>query len=111
MGAVAQVASEVAVLYLGKLVEAGEAAKVIASAAHPYTKALIAAVPSVGGKILRSDARGEIGDPANPPNGCRFHPRCPIAVAACSTTVPALAPFEGRDVACMRVGEKAVAAG
>ena len=111
MGAVAQVASEIAVLYLGKVVEAGDAAKVIAAPAHPYTKALIAAVPSVGGKLLRSDARGEIGDPANPPSGCRFHPRCPIAVPVCSQTDPPLAPHAGRDVACIRVGETAAAAG
>lgn len=111
MGAVAQVASEIAVLYLGKVVEAGDAAKVIAAPAHPYTKALIAAVPSVGGKILRAETRGEIGDPANPPSGCRFHPRCPIAVPACSQTDPALAPHDGRDVACIRPGEAAVAAG
>jgi oligopeptide/dipeptide ABC transporter ATP-binding protein len=111
MGAVAQVASEIAVLYLGKVVEAGDAAKVISAPSHPYTKALIAAVPSVGGKILRSDARGEIGDPSNPPTGCRFHPRCPIAVPACSRTDPALAPHDGRNVACIRVGETAAAAG
>jgi oligopeptide/dipeptide ABC transporter ATP-binding protein len=104
MGAVAQIATEVAVLYLGKIVEIGEAARVISSPAHPYTKALIAAVPSLGSGKITAVTRGEIGDPANPPPGCRFHPRCPIAVDRCKETDPSLDTFEGRRVACIRLG-------
>lgn len=103
MGAVAQIADEIAVLYLGRIVEHGEAARVITNPAHPYTKALIAAVPSVGLKRTDSAPRGEIGDPANPPPGCRFHPRCPIAIEDCRTTVPELRTFDGRLAACFRL--------
>ena len=103
MGAVAQIADEIAVLYLGRVVEHGAAARVIAQPAHPYTKALIAAVPSLGTRRTDAAPRGEIGDPANPPPGCRFHPRCPIAVEACRTTVPELKAFDGRLAACLRL--------
>jgi oligopeptide/dipeptide ABC transporter ATP-binding protein len=103
MGAVAQIADEIAVLYLGRIVEHGEAARVIAQPAHPYTKALIAAVPSLGSKPANMAPRGEIGDPANPPPGCRFHPRCPLAEDECRTTVPELRTFDGRQAACFRL--------
>jgi oligopeptide/dipeptide ABC transporter ATP-binding protein len=103
MGAVAQIADEIAVLYLGRIVEHGEAVRVIKQPAHPYTKALIAAVPSLGPKRSDNTPRGEIGDPANPPPGCRFHPRCPIAVEECRTTVPELKMFDGRFAACFRL--------
>ncbi len=103
MGAVAQIADEIAVLYLGRIVEHGEAAQVIARPAHPYTKALIAAVPSLGPKRADAATRGEIGDPANPPPGCRFHPRCPIAVEDCRTSIPQLKLSDGRRVACFRL--------
>jgi oligopeptide/dipeptide ABC transporter ATP-binding protein len=103
MGAVAQIADEIAVLYLGRVVEHGPAARVIAQPAHPYTKALIAAVPSLGPKRAGTTPRGEIGDPANPPPGCRFHPRCPIAIDQCRTTAPELKAFDGRLAACLRL--------
>ena len=103
MGAVAQIADDIAVLYLGRIVEQGEAARVIKQPAHPYTKALIAAVPSLGPKRSDNTPRGEIGDPANPPPGCRFHPRCPIAVEECRTTAPELKMFDGRFAACFRL--------
>jgi oligopeptide/dipeptide ABC transporter ATP-binding protein len=104
MGAVAQIATEVAVLYLGKVVESGDAKRVITAPAHPYTKALIAAVPSFGGKRADVVTRGEIGDPANPPAGCRFHPRCPFVGEGCRETDPPLAMFDGRLAACIRLG-------
>jgi oligopeptide/dipeptide ABC transporter ATP-binding protein len=103
MGAVAQIADEIAVLYLGRVVEHGPAARVIAQPAHPYTKALIAAVPSFGPKRADTTPRGEIGDPANPPPGCRFHPRCPIATEQCRTIAPELKVFDGRLAACLRL--------
>jgi oligopeptide/dipeptide ABC transporter ATP-binding protein len=103
MGAVVQIASEVAVLYLGKVVECGEARRVIAAPAHPYTKALIAAVPSFAPPAVAAETRGEIGDPANAPSGCRFHPRCAFAIQECAATEPLLAPFKGRLAACLRL--------
>lgn len=107
MGAVAQIATEVAVLYLGKVVECGDARRVIAQPAHPYTKALIAAVPAFKPAVMGARTRGEIGDPANPPTGCRFHPRCASAIDRCATTEPALEPFDARLAACLRLPELA----
>jgi oligopeptide/dipeptide ABC transporter ATP-binding protein len=103
MGAVAQLADQIAVLYLGRIVEHGEAARVISQPAHPYTKALIAAVPTLGPKRADTPPRGEIGDPANPPPGCRFHPRCPVAIETCRATVPELKMVDGRLAACLRL--------
>ena len=106
MGAVAQMASDVAVLYLGKLVEHGAAAAVIRTPAHPYTRALIAAVPSLGHTARREAlAIGEIDDPAHPPPGCRFHRRCPYAVERCRRDEPVERLYASRIVACHRAEE------
>jgi oligopeptide/dipeptide ABC transporter ATP-binding protein len=107
MGAVAQIASDVAVLYLGKVVERGDARRVINSPAHPYTRALIAAVPSFAPAPAVAVARGEIGDPAKPPSGCRFHPRCAFMIDACAASEPPLDVFDGRLAACGRLPELA----
>ena len=107
MGAVAQLASSVAVLYLGKLAEVGPATRVIGQPAHPYSRALIAAVPSLN-KTTRANVpalSGEIGDPAHPPSGCRFHPRCPFVTDRCRSEEPQLHAHRGGDVACLRTGE------
>jgi oligopeptide/dipeptide ABC transporter ATP-binding protein len=103
MGAVAQIATEIVVLYLGKIVERGDAQRVISAPAHPYTRALIAAVPSFGAAKTETVTKGEIGDPANPPNGCRFHPRCPFAIDRCQVVDPVLTDFDGREAACIRL--------
>lgn len=106
MGAVAQISRDVAVLYLGTLMEVGTAEQVIRRPAHPYTRALIAAVPTVSG--TGTDIRRAIGDtddPANPPPGCRFHRRCPYAAERCRVEVPVERQFDGRVVACHRVEE------
>jgi peptide/nickel transport system ATP-binding protein len=106
MGAVAQMSRDVAVLYLGKLMETGTAEDVIGRPAHPYTRGLIAAVPSVNAPA-RQLARiiGDTDDPANPPPGCRFHRRCPYAADRCRSEVPEERPYDGRIVACHRVEE------
>jgi peptide/nickel transport system ATP-binding protein len=100
---VRQVAHEVAVMYLGRIVEQGTPEALFGDPAHPYTQALVSAIPVV----RRRSARARIvldGDPPNPiavPPGCPFHPRCPVAVAACRSEVPALKPRgDGRLVAC-----------
>lgn len=102
MGAVVQVATDVAVLYLGRLVETGAVADVLAGPAHPYTRALLAAVPTLGAAAspAADRPRGEIGNPEHPPAGCRFHPRCPAATAICQSQVPELRPVRNRAVAC-----------
>jgi peptide/nickel transport system ATP-binding protein len=106
MGAVAQMSRDVAVLYLGRLMEMGTAEDVIGRPAHPYTRGLIAAVPSVSAPA-RGVARviGDIDDPANPPPGCRFHRRCPYAADRCRAEEPQERLYDGRVVACHRVEE------
>jgi oligopeptide/dipeptide ABC transporter ATP-binding protein len=85
-------ADRVAIMYLGRIVEYGSSAQVFGEAQHPYTRALIAAVPdvTVGRAGPRPALSGEPPDPAAPPSGCPFHPRCPVAVERCRTEVPAL---------------------
>jgi peptide/nickel transport system ATP-binding protein len=107
MGAVAQMATEIAVMYLGKVVESGEAARVIRQPAHPYTDALLAAVPTVNGDVIDPAFRpkGEIGDTAHPPAGCRYHPRCPLAIDRCAGEEPAMRDVRERLTACHRAEE------
>jgi peptide/nickel transport system ATP-binding protein len=83
-------AHDVAVMYLGRIVERGSADEVLRHSRHPYTQALLAAVPRVDG--ARSEVPRLVGDmpsPANPPAGCHFHPRCPLADEACRVAYPA----------------------
>jgi oligopeptide/dipeptide ABC transporter ATP-binding protein len=102
LAAVAHMSHTIAVMYLGRLVEAGEAGVLSRAPKHPYTQALFsAALPS------HPDERreeiilpGEVPSPLRPPSGCRFHPRCPQAMARCSTEEPQLRPLEGSFVAC-----------
>jgi oligopeptide transport system ATP-binding protein len=107
MGAVAQMATEVAVTYLGKVVESGDAEKVIRHPVHPYTEALLAAVPTVSGDVIDPAFRpkGEIADTAHAPAGCRYHPRCPLAIDICATQVPAIVQVRERLAACHRAEE------
>ena len=94
-------AHEVAVRYLGLIVERGEPDALYAAPAHPYTKALLAAVPSPGRRGPRLLLQGEPPNPAARPAGCAFHPRCPIAVDLCRRSRPELLPRpDGRLVAC-----------
>jgi len=102
LAAVAHMSHTIVVMYLGQIVESGDARTLARAPKHPYTEALFsAALPS------HPDERreeiilpGEVPSPLNPPSGCRFHPRCPHAMARCSREVPMLADVEGRLVAC-----------
>jgi len=93
---------ELAVMYLGKIVESGPSGEVVSEPLHPYTQALIAAVPVPDPSVsVRSLAKGEIPSAVAPPSGCRFHPRCPLAQEICSAREPELREVRpGRFVAC-----------
>jgi len=96
-------ADRVAVMYLGKLVEVGDAEKIFNGSAHPYTQALLSAVPTTDPSARRKRIvlKGEIPTPLNPPSGCRFHPRCPEAMGICSEIEPRLQEIgTGHSVAC-----------
>jgi len=105
LSVVRHIAHEVAVMYLGQIVEHGEADAVIHHPVHPYSRALVSAIPRAGkDRKQRIVLAGEVPSPANPPPGCRFNTRCPHAVDACSTTLPPLESHAGteRRVACIR---------
>ncbi|MBS0517816.1 MAG: ATP-binding cassette domain-containing protein [Proteobacteria bacterium] len=106
---VRQVSHDVAVMYLGRIVERGDAENVFARPAHPYTRALVSAIPTVGDKRERILLGGDPPSPANVPPGCSFHTRCPFATAQCRSEIPTLQPQDdGREVACHRVRETAL---
>jgi oligopeptide/dipeptide ABC transporter ATP-binding protein len=108
LAVVEQLCEETAVLYLGRIVEHGPTEALLANPAHPYTLALRSAVPEIDLAARRSRIvlPGTVPDPANPPPGCPFHPRCPYANELTRTEVPALRPLDGdRTVACHRAEE------
>jgi len=86
------VSDRVAVMYLGRIVEEGEAARVLNSPLHPYTEALIAAIPSLDPVPRRKPVilMGDLPSPDDIPQGCRFHPRCPKAMDVCRNVPPAI---------------------
>ena len=91
---VRRLADRVQVMYLGRVVEQGEGEQVYNHPRHPYSKALLSARPIADPKLARSRERivlqGDVPSPINPPAGCRFHPRCPVAQASCSAHDPRL---------------------
>jgi len=97
------VADRIAVMYLGKIVELGPADRVLQEPLHPYTQALLAAIPRMSMRHTTPaiELRGDIPDPSSPPPGCRLHPRCPLARPRCSREEPQLVEAEkGHLVAC-----------
>jgi oligopeptide/dipeptide ABC transporter ATP-binding protein len=111
LAVVAQAAQDVAVMYLGRVVERGPVRQVLRQAAHPYTRGLLAALP---GKVARGAGRlpsipGQVPSPLDAPPGCAFHPRCPHAQAGlCDAAVPELRELaSGRQVACHLAAEVA----
>jgi oligopeptide transport system ATP-binding protein len=107
LAVVRQIADRVAVMYLGEIVEIGDKRAVIGAPRHPYTQALLSAVPRPEvTQAPREVPRGDVPSPLNPPSGCRFHPRCAHAVARCRAERPALVTQpDGGAVACHRAGE------
>ena len=102
LAAVAHMSHTIVVMYLGKIVESGDARTIAHAPKHPYTEALFAAALPSHPDERREEfvLQGEVPSPLRPPTGCRFHPRCPQAMPRCGEDVPVLADVEGRMVAC-----------
>jgi peptide/nickel transport system ATP-binding protein len=108
LSVVNQISDRVVVMYVGKIAEVATPAQLFTSPKHPYTAALIASLPKADPRQrqARIPLQGEVANPANPPGGCYFHPRCPFAVDKCRTESPLLQEIGGnRQVSCHRVHE------
>jgi peptide/nickel transport system ATP-binding protein len=107
LSVVKHVCDRVAVMYVGQLVEQARTASLYARPRHPYTAALIRAVPIPDPRAPSGDVAltGEVANPASPPSGCYFHPRCPFAVDRCRVEPPALREVDGHAVRCHRAEE------
>jgi peptide/nickel transport system ATP-binding protein len=104
LSVVRQVSTRIAVMYLGSIVEIGTPDEIFANPRHPYTQALISAVPvpdvSAGARRKRIVLQGDVPSPINPPSGCRFHPRCPSAQPRCAVEPPQPVTGEAHMIRC-----------
>ncbi|TGV05648.1 dipeptide ABC transporter ATP-binding protein [Alcaligenaceae bacterium 429] len=107
LAVVHHVADRVGVMYLGRIVEIAERDALFNNPQHPYTRMLLGAIPDMSGSgKARTPVAGEVPNPLNPPSGCTFHPRCPLANERCKREAPALVRYEGgTQVACHAVRE------
>ncbi len=113
LNVIKHISHRVAVMYMGQIVETGDKSAIYNAPAHPYTRALLSAVPVPDPAVERARRRiilqGDVPSPMDPPPGCRFAGRCPIAIAPCKTAMPPLVPHgdDGCLVSCIRAGEAA----
>jgi peptide/nickel transport system ATP-binding protein/oligopeptide transport system ATP-binding protein len=107
LGVVAQTCDRVAVMYAGNVVETAETQQLFANPSHPYTRALLSALPAHGARLKRlQPIDGAPPNLADPPPGCRFEPRCRHAIPACAQSLPPLRPVVGSHLsACIRIGD------
>ncbi|MGH7346290.1 MAG: oligopeptide/dipeptide ABC transporter ATP-binding protein, partial [Candidatus Rokuibacteriota bacterium] len=108
LSVVKHVSDRVAVMYVGRIVELAPTERLFTRPGHPYTEALLGAVPKPDPRLRgrRIVLEGEVADPANPPPGCAFHPRCPYAVERCRSEEPRLETVAtGHLVSCHRARE------
>lgn len=106
LAVVHHVADRVGVMYLGRIVEIAERDRLFATPRHPYTQMLLGAIPDMSGTgKARTPVAGEVPNPLNPPSGCTFHPRCPLATDRCRQQSPELLEQDGTLVACHAVEE------
>jgi oligopeptide/dipeptide ABC transporter ATP-binding protein len=109
LGVIRHIASRVVVMYLGVVVETGPSDAVLDAPVHPYSRALISAIPvPFGQSRQRQILKGDVPSSANPPSGCRFRTRCPFAIPDCASRMPVLEPVSPgstRQVACIRKDE------
>ncbi len=105
----ANVATRVMIMYAGRIVEEAPTEIIFNAALHPYTQHLIRSLPMIGDKSSKASLKGTPPNLANPPTGCRFHPRCPYAKEICRTDVPEMVFYgEGHRAACHLITEKAI---
>ena len=102
LGVVQYICDRVAVMYLGRVVELASARELYSNPKHPYTKALLSAIPASHPRNRRQTQplAGDVPSPSNPPSGCAFHPRCPFATEICKQKVPAMITLGNSEVAC-----------
>ncbi|GAC1321600.1 MAG: dipeptide ABC transporter ATP-binding protein [Chloroflexota bacterium] len=111
LSVVRHISDRVAVMYVGQMVELAPAAELFREPKHPYTAALLSAIPVPDPRVrgTRQQLHGEVANPAAPPSGCYFHPRCPYAIDVCETTTPAWQEISpNRMVRCHRARELAL---